>query len=272
MPELPEVESARAVIERAALGREIVDVDDSDRYECRPHPAGEIANALLGRKLTVANRRGKSMWVETSGVGRSRAAGPLLGIHLGMSGKIVIADPDGSEIDGGDYWERGRPRGDYRFQRFGLTFADGGRLLLIDPRRLGRVRLDPPVERLGPDAASITAAEFRHAFGSSTAPVKARLLDQEALAGVGNLLADQILWQARLDPRRRVRDLESAEVDRLHRATRSAVRAAIRGGGVHTLKVVAARHAGGTCPRDGAPMSRGTVGGRTTWWCSLEQV
>jgi hypothetical protein len=76
----------------------------------------------------------------------------VLGIHLGMSGKIVIADPDGDEIDGGDYWERGGAPGDYRWSRFALTFDDGGRLMLVDPRRLGRVRLDPPVEALGPDA------------------------------------------------------------------------------------------------------------------------
>ena len=156
MPELPEVESARAVIERAALRRVIVDVDDTDTYECRPHPPGEIRAALLGRRLTVAHRRGKSMWCDTSGIGRARASGPTLGIHLGMSGKIVIADGRGREVDGGDYWERGRAPGDYRFTRFSLTFADGGSLLLIDPRRLGRVRLDPPVEALGPDAREIT--------------------------------------------------------------------------------------------------------------------
>lgn len=272
MPELPEVESARAVIEHRALDRKIVDVDDTDSYVCRPHPPGEIRSALLGRKLTVANRRGKSMWVETSGTGRSRTPGPLLGIHLGMSGKIVIADRDGTETDGGDYWERGRPRGDFRFQRFALTFADGGRMLLIDPRRLGRVRLDPPVEKLGPDAAGISPAEFRAAFARGTAPVKARLLDQQALAGVGNLLADEILWQAKLNPRRPVGELSRPELDRLQRATRSAVAKAIAGGGVHTLPVISYRKAGASCPRDGAPMTRGTVGGRTTWWCSREQA
>jgi formamidopyrimidine-DNA glycosylase len=92
MPELPEVESARAVIERMGLGREIADVDDTDTYECRPHAPGEIRSALLGRRLTFAHRRGKSMWCDTSGIGRARAAGPTLGIHLGMSGKIVIAE------------------------------------------------------------------------------------------------------------------------------------------------------------------------------------
>ena len=272
MPELPEVESARSVIERAALGRRIVDVDDSDSYECRPHPPGEIRAALLGRRLIVAHRRGKSMWCETSGLGRSRVPGPTLGIHLGMSGKIVIADGRGHEIDGGDYWERGRAPGDYRFSRFALRFADGGALLLIDPRRLGRVRLDPPVERLGPDAREITPAEFRAMLARGSAPVKARLLDQEAIAGVGNLLADQALWLAKINPARPVRELSRVEVDRLFRGVRRAVDSAVDGGGVHTLSVIPYRKADAVCPRCGAPMKRGTVGGRTTWWCTREQA
>src|SRR4051812_11047496 len=114
MPELPEVESARAVIERAALGRRIVAVDDTDSYECRPHPPGQIAPALVGRCLTAAHRRGKSMWCDPSGTDADPVEGPPLGLHLGMSGKIVIADADGHEIDGGDYWERGRAPGDHR--------------------------------------------------------------------------------------------------------------------------------------------------------------
>ncbi|SOD74839.1 formamidopyrimidine-DNA glycosylase [Jatrophihabitans sp. GAS493] len=272
MPELPEVESARSVIERAALHRVIVDVDDSDTYECRPHSPGEIRSALLGRSLTVAHRQGKSMWCDTSGVGRSKSPGPTLGIHLGMSGKIVIADGQGSEVDGGDYWERGRAAGDYRFSRFSLAFADGGRLLLIDPRRLGRVRLDPPVERLGPDARQITGPQFRAMLARGSAPVKARLLDQEAVAGIGNLLADQALWLAKLNPSRPVNTLDRSETDRLYRAVRRAVGAAIDGGGVHTLSIIPFRTHDAHCPRCGSVMKRGTVGGRTTWWCAREQA
>ena len=272
MPELPEVETARAVIERAALGRTIVDVDDSDSYECRPHAPGQIRSALLGRTLTQAHRRGKSMWVDSSGVGRSADPGPQLGIHLGMSGKIVIADGQGTEIDGGDYWERGRQPGDHRYSRFSLSFEDGGSLLLIDPRRLGRVRLDPPVDGLGPDAQEITPAQFRAALARGTAPVKARLLNQDAMAGVGNLLADQVLWLAKVNPARPVEDLTRAEVERIRKALKTAIAAAIEGGGVHTLSVIPYRKKGGLCPRDQAPMLRGTVGGRTTWWCSREQA
>ncbi|GAB3595707.1 formamidopyrimidine-DNA glycosylase [Angustibacter peucedani] len=272
MPELPEVESARRVVEEHALGRRIADVDDSDTYECRPHRPGDIRAALLGRRLTVAHRRGKSMWCDTSGVGRSRQPGPTLGIHLGMSGKVVVVEADGTSTDGGDYWARGRAAGDERFTRFALTFADGGRMLLLDPRRLGRVRLDPDVDALGPDAAEITLPELRGALARGTAAVKARLLDQHAVAGIGNLLADQVLWQARVDPRRRVDALDDDDVRRLHRAVRSAITAARKGGGVHTLRVVPFRTAGARCPRCGAPMVRGTVGTRTTWWCSAEQL
>jgi formamidopyrimidine-DNA glycosylase len=266
MPELPEVESARAVIERAGLRREIVDVDDSDSYVCRPHLPGQIRDALVGRALTAAHRQGKSMWCDAG------EGGPELGMHLGMAGKIVIADPDGNEIAGGDYWEGRRRSGDYRWSRFSLTFADGGRLILLDPRRLGRVRLDPPIAALGPDAATMTPAQFRAALEHGTAPVKARLLDQQAIAGIGNLLADQILWSARINPGRRVDRLTAADVDRLLRAVRRAVRSAIRDGGVHTLGLIPFRIPGGRCPRDGAPMAKSTVGGRTSWWCSREQA
>jgi len=275
MPELPEVESARTVIERTALRRVITDVDDSDTYECRPHPPGEIRAALLGRQLTAVYRRGKSMWCDTSAVldsGPDDSGGPELGIHLGMSGKIVIADGRGTEVDGGDYWERGRASGDYRYTRFSLAFADGGSLMLIDPRRLGRVRLDPPVEQLGPDARDISPAQFRAAFARGTAPVKARLLDQEAIAGVGNLLADQVLWQAKILPARPVGELSRAEVDRLGRAVRRSVQAAVADGGVHTLPMIAFRRQDSACPRCGTLMTHGTVAGRTTWWCPREQV
>jgi formamidopyrimidine-DNA glycosylase len=199
MPELPEVESARAVIERNGLRRLIADVDDSDTYVCRPHVPGEIRHALLGSELITAMRQGKSMWCQTD----PSSAAVTLGIHLGMSGKIVIADADGTEVDGGDYWEGGRRPGDYRWARFTVTFEDGGRMMLVDPRRLGRIRLNPPIEQLGPDAQRITSVQFRAVLAAGTTePVKARIMDQRRIAGIGNLLADEILWRARIHPAR----------------------------------------------------------------------
>ena len=268
MPELPEVESARSVIERKGLRRRIADVDDTDTFVCRPHPPGEIRHALLGGEFVAAMRRGKSMWLETD-----PGSGVTLGIHLGMSGKIVIADANGAEVDGGDYWEGRRQSGDYRWARFTVTFDDGGRLMLVDPRRLGRVRLNPPVEELGPDAQLITPAQFRAALAAgSSAPVKARIMDQRRIAGIGNLLADEILWRARVHPARPVSSMTAAEESRLLRASRDAIRTALRDGGVHTLTIIPYRRRGGTCPRDHAPMSTAAVDGRTSWWCSAEQL
>jgi formamidopyrimidine-DNA glycosylase len=273
MPELPEVEIARRLIADQALHRRIVDVDDSDSYVARPHSPGELRSALAGRSLTAAHRRGKTIWLDTSGTGDAAApGGPELGIHLGMSGRIVVTGPDGSVAEGGDpYRYRARPPR-AGWSRFALTFADGGSLVLLDPRRLGRVRLNPDIGALGPDAAQVTPAEFRALINRGTTVIKARLLDQSKIAGIGNLLADEILWQARVSPLARVDRLSSAQVNRLYRALKSVLEAATAKGGAHTGEIFAARHPGGTCPRDGAPMAHGTVGGRSTWWCSREQA
>ena len=273
MPELPEVETARSLIADQALHRPIVDVDDSDSYVGRPHSPGELRSALTGRSLIAAHRRGKTIWLETSAAGDAAApGGPEIGIHLGMSGRIVVTGPDGSVAEGGDpHRYEARPR-KAEWNRFTLMFADGGSLVLLDPRRLGRVRLNPDIGALGPDAAQVTPAEFRGLITKGTIAVKARLLDQSKIAGVGNLLADEILWQARVSPLARVDSLSSAQVNRLYRALKSVLESASAKGGAHTGDVIAARHPGGTCPRDGAPMVHGTVGGRSTWWCSREQA
>lgn len=89
---------------------------------------------------------------------------------------------------------------------------------------------------------------------------------------MGNLLADEALWQARLSPLRPAGDLNDAELDALRRALRSAIRHAVANGGVHVGEVIPARRAGAACPRCGGPMLRATVGGRTTWWCAEEQA
>jgi formamidopyrimidine-DNA glycosylase len=242
MPELPEAERARLTLE-SALGRRIAEVDDADTYVCRPHMPGEIAGALAGHTLATAHRRGKFLWVETDD-------GPTLGLHLGMAGSILL-DPDDTT----------------RWDRFTVTFDDGGRLVLRDKRRLGRAVLNPDFGHVGPDAATVGREEFRRRIGSGRAPVKARLLDQGAISGVGNLLADEALWRARISPRRLTGALSPEELDRLRRELRAAIRSAIKLGGVHTGTFVQARKRVGSCPRDGHPLERATIGGRTTIWC-----
>jgi formamidopyrimidine-DNA glycosylase len=257
VPELPEVERARALIADRALGRRIAAVDDTDSYVCRPHAPGEIAEALVGRELVEANRIGKAMWVETDG-------GPALGLHLGMAGRIVVDDAsagDPAPYDGSPpIWDR-----------FVLEFEDGGRLVLRDKRRLGRAVLDPDVSRLGPDAAEVTRDDFRARVGRGAAPLKARIMDQSVIAGVGNLLADEALWRARLSPLREAESLSDDELDTLRREIRAATRSAIRKGGVHTGELIVDRGRGQVCPRCGTELRREQVGGRTTYWCPKEQ-
>jgi formamidopyrimidine-DNA glycosylase len=242
---LPEAERARQEIERV-LGREIVAVDDRDRYVCRPHAAGELAAALTGRRLTAAHRRGKFLWAETDG--------PELGLHLGMAGRIAVDEPPSD-------WDR-----------FALDFAGGGRMALRDKRRLGRAILSPDFSHVGPDAAEVDRATFRARVRRGNAPLKARLLDQGVIAGVGNLLADESLWRARLSPLRPVGELSVSELDRLRREVRAAVRDAIRDGGVHTGRFMPSRVRGGACPRCGSALAVDTVGGRTTIWCPVCQA
>jgi len=272
VPELPEVETARRLIADRALHRRIVAVDDADTFVCRPHSPGELRDALVGRTLTAARRQGKTMWAETSGLDGSAEPGPDLGIHLGMGGRIVITGPDGAAQEGGGPRRRDAQPRKPEWNRFTLDFADGGQLVLFDKRRLGRIRLDPQVDALGPDAEEVTPAQFRGLISRGSIAVKARLLDQSKIAGVGNLLADEALWQAKIPPATPVNRLQRKDTDRLYRTLQAALKSAGAKGGVHTGDVIAARRPGGSCPRCGAEMVHGTVGGRSTWWCSREQA
>ena len=158
---------------------------------------------------------------------------------------------------------------------FRLTFADGGHLLLHDPRRFGSLEIAPDEERLGPDALGASLAELRGALANgpgrngSAAPLKARLMDQERLAGVGNLLADEILWRAGPRPGGGPR----STTPRSAACTRHAGDAAPAGprGGSHMGDLMEERRPDGRCPLDGAELRRATVGGRTTYWCPAHQ-
>jgi formamidopyrimidine-DNA glycosylase len=280
MPELLEVEQARLLIAERALGRVIETVDAPDRWYLKRGltPRGARA-ALPGRSFTGARRRGKQLLLDTSErwragyPGPQRAShgddrgGPVLGLHLGMSGRVVIdgeaaGDPlvyaSNLEVDA--------------WHRFTLSFADGGRLALRDPRRLGAVELDPDEDRLGVDALELGLPQLRSIVARSRAPVKAVLMNQARIAGLGNLLADEILWRAGVAPDRQASSLDAAEQVAVHRAIRTALRTLGRRGGSHTGDLMVARIPGGCCPRDGAPLVRSSVGGRTSYWCPVHQV
>jgi formamidopyrimidine-DNA glycosylase len=136
--------------------------------------------------------------------------------------------------------------------------------------------LAPDETRLGPDALTVSLPELRSALTlrpgrpGTAAPLKARLMDQERLAGVGNLLADEILWRAGLAPGRRT-PLTDAELRELHKQLRATLRQLGRRGGSHMGELMEERRDGARCPRDGTELLRETVGGRTTYWCPAHQ-
>ena len=260
MPELAEVEAYRRLAANA-LGRRVAEVVAPDAWYLRGGlTAAVLAGALEGRKLIDARRVGKLLLLDTDG------GGPVLGLRFGMSGRLVVdgvAGVDDLLYTSGQALER--------WDRFGVRFADGGDLRIRDPRRLGGVELDPPEDRLGPDALTVTVDDLLRALAPSQAPLKARLLDQARLAGVGNLAADEILYQAGLDPGRPAKSLRPAEVGRLHEHVLSCLTGFITDGGSHTGELQPERRPGGMCPKDGTPLVRRTVGGRTTWSCPKHQ-
>lgn len=257
MPELIEVESYRAVADRA-VGRTIEAAHAPDPWYCKGVEPATLEALLPGRRITAARRRGKLLLVDTDG--------PVLGLRFGMTGRL-LADGTGPI----ERLESSSGRDDPGWHRFGLTFAAGGELSLVDPRRLGGVELDPDEDRLGPDAVTVGAAALRDLLAGSQAPLKARLMDQARLAGVGNLICDETLWRAGLDPARPAGSLEPREVRRLHHHLRATIALLTERGGSHTGDLQPQRSRDGRCPRCHRVLDRRTVGGRATYSCPHHQ-
>lgn len=218
-----------------------------------------LSQALMGTSFVAVRRIGKLLLLDTEGR-------DTLGLRFGMTGRLLV---DG--LSGVGQLLYCSPRDETAWDRLRLIFADGGDLVVRDPRRLGGVFLGPDESRLGVDAASVTPAGLRGALAGSGTPLKARLLDQSHVAGVGNLIADEVLFRAGLDPARAAGSLTPAEIKRLHRHLRQTIDDLIEGGGSHTGALVPMRSSGGSCPRDGTPLQRRTIGGRTTWSCPRHQ-
>lgn len=257
MPEMIEVELYRRVADRA-VGRRIRRVDAPDDWFLKNADPATVAKALRGRTVTGTRRIGKLLLLDTDG--------PTVGLRFGMTGRLVV-DGEGPIEE----LEYGSGRDLPAWDRFALRFDDGGQLRVNDPRRLGGVILEPDTSLLGPDALTVPLRAFRGALAGSDAPLKARLLDQARLAGLGNLLVDETLFRAGIDPARPAGSLDDATVARLHRQVRRTVGDLLAKGGSHLGRLQAARVRGGRCPEDGAPLLRRTIGGRTTYSCPRHQ-
>jgi formamidopyrimidine-DNA glycosylase len=259
MPELPEVERGRLVAEAVATGRVAKHVRcANDRIVFCDETPATVSRRLRGKRVLAARRHGKQLWLEFEG-------GPALLLHFGMTGALHGYDD-----------EADRPR----FWKIELEFENGGRLAMPDPRRFGRIRLrdDPrneaPISKLGfdPLLEMPGPATFRSLVGRRKVTAKGLLLDQSFAAGVGNWIADEILYQAEIAPDRRVNELDDAELERIRRRLAAIIKKAVAVNSVSSRfpKTWLFHHRWGR-PEDartsrGQPIEIKTVAGRTTAW------
>ncbi len=269
MPELPEVETVRARLEPLLVGRRFERVDIRDPRLTQPFPAEALAAELEGERVAGLERRGKYLVVRFE-------SGRVLLIHLRMTGSLQHA-------------RRGELREDPH-RRAVVTLDDGSDVAYRDVRRFGTWLLAEPGElepylgaRLGvePLARRLTAKVLGERLAGRRAPVKAALLDQRVLAGLGNIYVDEALWYARLHPLRPAGELGTDELRRLLRSVRRALAAGIARQGAtlrdyalpdgaegamqHEFKAYARE--GEPCPRCGTPIEKIRAAGRGTWYC-----
>lgn len=227
--------------------------------------AGPAAQrAFDGASIESIGRHGKVVVIGTS-------AGAI-GLQFGMTGRVVV---DGvAPIDRLEYASaRDDPSWDRLVVATRPHAAPGvPAIRLNDPRRLGRVTLDPDLGALGVDLFDVDQRALTAAFAGRTKAVKTALLDQHVVAGLGNLCADEVLWWAGIAPQRSVDDLTADEVRRLAGVIRRRMPIMLRRGGSTTGSLAPdVREPGGACPRDGAPLRRDTVAARTAVWCPAHQ-
>lgn len=220
-----------------------------------------FSEQVTGESITRVRRVGKIVLLDTTG--------PTIGLHFGMTGRLVL-DGD-APIDRLQYSsDRDDPQWD-RLMLFDRR-ATAPMLRLNDPRRLGHVSLDPDTSGIGLDFTAVTPRRLGPLLTGRSAAIKTVLLDQSAVAGLGNMCADEVLWWAGIDPHRSASSLDDDEVARLARAMRTRLPIMLRLGGSHTGTLTpAVRAACPPCARDGHPLHRDRLGGRTAVWCPRHQ-
>ncbi|MGY6500568.1 MAG: DNA-formamidopyrimidine glycosylase family protein [Acidimicrobiales bacterium] len=254
MPEILEVEQYRQQAS-AVIGRRVSGVELLDPAYWR---SDDPPDALIGTCVSATRRTGKLLLLDSDDT--------VLGIRFGMTGRLLV---DGSASI--DTLEYSSARDLPEWHRFALAFDDGGSLVVTDPRRLGWVEMDPDETRLGVDAFEVDAESLATILAASGAALKSRLMDQARIAGLGNLLTDEILFRAGLDPTRPARTVSTHDVEVLDETLHEVLGDLGRRGGSHTGDLQPFRTPGSRCPRDDTPLRRSTVGGRTTWWCPDHQ-
>jgi formamidopyrimidine-DNA glycosylase len=269
VPELPEVETIRRRLEPHLVGRRLDRVEIHDPRLVRPLEPAAVAAELEGERVAALDRRGKYLIVRFE-------SGRALLIHLRMTGSLRRA--------------AGETLADDPHRRAVVRLDDGSDVAYRDVRRFGTwLLLEPPElgpyidHRLGrePLDRAFTKRRLAERLQERRAPLKAALLDQRTVAGLGNIYVDETLWRARLHPLRPAGTLDDDELTRLHRAVRQALQAGIRRQGAslrdystpdggrgrmqHEFKVYG--RAGEPCERCGTPVDKIRAAGRGTWYC-----
>jgi formamidopyrimidine-DNA glycosylase len=271
MPELPEVETVRRGVHQVAVGRTIGQVNATGARTVRRTSAALVEAGLTGRTVVGSGRHGKWFWLELDDEARAL-------IHLRMSGQLLWLPIAGD-----------RPK----HTHVALPFTDGGELLFVDPRTFGELLVVPPYQdhmaliNQGPDAMVVTAAEMVALLKGRHRQLKAMLLDQKVIAGIGNIYADEICHRAGIRPLKRADTLTKPAVARLHDAMQSVLGSAIvaRGSSLadeqyvdlfgaagsyqHNHKVHA--RGGKPCLTCGTPIVRVAWSGRSTYFCKTCQ-
>jgi formamidopyrimidine-DNA glycosylase len=255
MPELPDLEVARKYVNATSLHQEISSVEVRDERILGDASADGVIDALTGRSFDSTRRHGKNLFVGLDD-------GGWMLIHLGMTGRLwYFRDMDK----------------DPPHDRFLISFRGGYHLALDDARMFGKVDLleDPDEfiedKKLGPDPLSLDAASFRERFEGRRGGIKAALMNQQVVAGIGNIYSDEILFQARLHPRTGLDRLDGEVLDEMHKQTLRVLKAAIeRGASPQELPdsfLLSHRREGERCPRGNGEIQKLTAAGRTAYYC-----
>lgn len=266
MPELPDVELFRRYLDETCKGRVIQHVAVNDPKILTAISSDDFAARLKGAHILSSQRHGKHLLVRLSPAG-------WLTMHFGMSGALRYLDA--AEVEPS-------------YTRIRFDFADGHHLAYIDVRRLGAVGLagDPESfsseHQLGPDALDprFDLAAFEQILAGQRRDIKSVLMDQAAIAGIGNIYSDEILFQAGIHPKRRADKLGRDDRKRLFRQVKHVLETAVERGAGAELSVDALprsfllpqRKKGGRCPRCGSEIHAIKLSGRTAYYCPHCQV
>jgi formamidopyrimidine-DNA glycosylase len=255
MPELPDVEVFRRYFDATSLKQKIEQVDVLDKRILEEATENSLRAALIGTTFTGTRRHGKFMFAETD-------SEPWLVLHYGMTGFLSYVRNSEEQPS---------------HTRVLFSFEGGNHLAFVDQRILGlaSVTTDPDAfiaERdLGPDAFALKPAAFRDILQGRRGAVKSAITNQNVISGIGNIYADEILFQSKIHPKRALAELSGGDLKKLHQQTRKVLQAAIDAevdvDRMPKRFLLRQRDSGGPCPRCGSELATTKVSSRTTLYC-----